>query len=371
MGRRRSFCLAGAAVLAVLALGLAAGYGPTLVFTLALAVPASDPWLLRLSVEPARDAVTIPAIGRTLDADLYRPAAPRRALVLVHGLSRSGRRHPDLARLALLLARRGQVVLVPELPGLTAFRLTGGETDEIRRVLRHLAASPAAAGLPLGVAGFSFGAGPALLAAADVPEVTLAGSFGGYADLRHVIRYVTTGVHRFDDQRYVRAQEEYNRWKLLSLLAGLVEEPDDRTRLDAIAAQKLGRPADPTADLEASLGPEARPVLALVLNRDEAAVDSLLAQLRPRARETLDALSPLPVVRRIPGRLLIAHGADDDSIPFTESLRLGDAAGPRARVVVLETFHHTGPRSLWRSLGPRLRDAWGLLRLAHDLLGAL
>jgi len=49
---------------------------------------------------------------------------------------------------------------------------------------------------PVAIAGFSFGAGPALLAAADLPGVRVVGSFGGYADLRNVIAYITTGVFR-------------------------------------------------------------------------------------------------------------------------------------------------------------------------------
>ncbi len=75
-----------------------------------------------------------------------------------------------------------------------------------------------------GIAGFSFGAGPALLAAADVPGLRVVGSFGGYADLTHVIAYVTTGAHDFDGRRYVQRQEEYNRWKLLALLVGFVQD---------------------------------------------------------------------------------------------------------------------------------------------------
>ena len=71
---------------------------------------------------------------------------------------------------------------------------------------------------------------------------------------------------------------------------------------------------------------------------------------------------------RLRARLLIAHGADDDSIPFTESLRLAEAAGPRARVVVLETFHHTGPGGVSTALYRRVADGAALLLLADEML---
>ena len=80
----------------------------------------------------------------------------------------------------------------------------------------------------VGIAGFSFGAGPALLAAAEVPGLRVAGTFGGYADLRRVIAYITTGVHSFGGRRYAQRPEEYNRWKLLALLTGFLENERDR-----------------------------------------------------------------------------------------------------------------------------------------------
>jgi hypothetical protein len=253
---------------------------------------------------------------------------------------------------------------VPELRTLAAFRLGGHEVVELRAALRYLAGL----GHPVGIVGFSFGAGPALLAAAEVPGLALVGSFGGYADLGNVVRYVTTGVHTFAGRRYVQRPEDYNRWKLLALLVGFVDAEGDRRLLGVIAGQKLKDPATDTGGLEASVGGEGRAVLELVVNRRESAVDGLLAGLPPRAREALAALSPLGIVCRLPGRLLIAHGEADDSIPFTESLRLAEAAGGRAGLWVLHTFHHTASRQFGPAVQERLRDAWSLLRLADGLL---
>jgi hypothetical protein len=355
-----------AAVLAVLVvLGLAVRFGGAAAFTLALGFPSADAWLARLATTPvARHEVTVPIEGGRLAADLYRPAEPRGAVLLVHGLSRAGRRHPEMVRLARLLARHRRLVLAPEFEGLAAFRLSGREVDEVEAALRHLGRL----GLPADVVGFSFGAGPALLAAARVPALRATGSFGGYADLRHVIGFVTTGVHRHRDRRYWTPQQEYNRWKLLSLLAGFAEDGPDRARLGTIAEQKLANPGVDTRPLAADLGEGGRRLLALAENRREEALPGLVARLPPGARRALEALSPLAAVPRLHGRLLLAHGRADDSIPFTESLHLADAAGPQARVVILRSFHHTGPRSLWDDLGARLRDGWGLVGLVDELL---
>src|SRR5215510_9734407 len=329
---------------------LSLAYGRALALSLALAVPAAESWLPGADV--VREEVQIPFAGQTLAADLYRSARPRGTILLVHGLSAAGRRQPDLARLARLLARHGALTLVPQFDSLAAFKLDGREVAAIVAALDY------ATGVtrPVAVAGFSFGAGPALLAAAERSDVRLAGSFGGYADLRAVVEYVTTGA----------GAEPYNRWKLLQLLAGLVGDAADRVELDAIARARLANPFEDTSRREAELGPNGRAVLALVHNRRADAVQALLAGLPADTHAALDRLSPLSAMSRLRGRALIAHGRADSSIPYTESVRLGEAAETQA--VILTTFHHTGPLSFGELMRSGVPDAWKLVGLAEALL---
>jgi len=360
-------CLVGFLVLAVA--GLAWRFGTATGLALSLAAPATEPWVDGLLDRPSREETTLAADSGRLQADLYRSARPRGVLLLVHGLSRAGRRQPDLERLAGLLARHGLLVVVPQFEGLAAFQLTGREIADVRAALREAAAlNPGAGSGSVAVAGFSFGAGPALLAAADVPGLRVVGSFGGYADLDHVIAYVTTGAYGFAGRRYVARQQDYNRWKLLALLVALVADDRDRRVLDDVARKKLADPGEDTVSVEQNLGPEGRAVLALVKNRDEDAVDGLVARLPDRAREALRQLSPLDAIPRIRARLLIAHGMADDSIPFTESQRLAAAAGERAHLTLFQTFHHTGPDTFWGSLWSRAGDGWRLVGVVDELL---
>jgi hypothetical protein len=246
-----------------------------------------------------------------------------------------------------------------------AFRLTGREVDEVGAVLVHARSlSPA-----VGLLGFSFGAGPALLAAAAAtPQPEVVAAFGGYADLRHVIRFVTTGVHYWQGQRLVQAQEEYNRWKLLSLLAGAVRAGRDPVLLRRLADRKLANPLDDTRALEAAVARHGRTLLALVTNRREEAVEPLLARLPAPVQAYLDRLSPLPAMARLRTRVVLAHAVQDTSIPYTESLRLAAHAAGRPRVVLLRSFHHAGPRPGWQWAADRARDGWELVGLADELL---
>ena len=325
--------------------------GPALALSIALAVPAAESWLPGADV--AREEVQIPFAGGTLAADLYRSARLRGTVLLVHGLSAAGRRQPDLARLARLLARHGLLTLVPQLDSLASFKLDGREITAIVAALDYAAG---VARRPVAIAGFSFGAGPALLAAAKRPDVRLAGSFGGYADLRTVIAYVTTDP----------GAEPYNRWKLLQLLAGLVGDARDRAGLDAIAAARLANPFEDTSHREAELHSAGRAVLALVHNRRADAVSGLFTGLSSDTHTALERLSPLSEMSRLRGRALIAHGRADSSIPYTESVRLAEAAETQA--IILTTFHHTGPLSFLELMRSGVPDAWKLVGLSEALM---
>src|SRR5438093_1188901 len=137
--------LLGAAALGASAAGLLwLGYGGALSLSLALALPATENWLP--GTEVTREEVPIPFAGRMLAADLYRPAhrpaRPRGVILLVHGLSPAGRRQPDLTRLGRLLARHGQLGLVPQFATLAAFTLDGPEIAAIGAALDRLSPLP-------------------------------------------------------------------------------------------------------------------------------------------------------------------------------------------------------------------------------------
>ncbi|RYG81504.1 hypothetical protein EON77_07675, partial [bacterium] len=80
----------------------------------------------------------------------YRPAAPRAALVLVHGVQYLGIHEPRLVRFARSLASEGVLVVTPELPELADYRIDPRSIDRIGLVTQDLARR---VGHPVGVVG--------------------------------------------------------------------------------------------------------------------------------------------------------------------------------------------------------------------------
>ena len=112
--KRRLSSLAVVVVLAdALMLGAAWHVVPALALAAALAVPHVELLVAPLYAEAGREHVVVDVAGASLRADLYRPARPRSAVVLVDD-SHARTWETDVTRLARALSRRNIAVLVPQ-----------------------------------------------------------------------------------------------------------------------------------------------------------------------------------------------------------------------------------------------------------------
>ena len=252
---------------------------------------------------PGRSAGAVAVAGERQP----HPICAGASLVLAHGLAPAGKDDPRLQRAAGLFARAGFAVAVPTIAGLTALRLRAADVET---VVATVGAMPG----PVSIVGVSVGAGPALLAAADVrvrDRVRAVLSLGGYASAPDLARHYLAG-----DPRLMRLFVEAN--------PDLMDESAQR---------------------------------ALVTGR--------LDELSPDLRRLLDDLSPERVVTALRGRLLIVHGREDPLVPYAQSVRLAEAAraaGPRVAIVGL--VGHVGGR-----LAVDVRDLAGLWAITYDLIG--
>lgn len=260
--------------------------------------PASRPLAAVVSEKPA-------AIDVYTRRSLGRPSG----LVLVHGLSPTGKDEPRLRQAAALLARAGWAVAVPTVDGLTRLRL---RPDDARVVVAAAQALRDERYVPVAVLGISLGAGPGLLAAGD-PEIASTVSavlaLGGYASAVELLRYTLTGAYRFEAIRGRQTPDE----------AAIAQF----ARANAELVDAAGR--------------------RLVANRDPDALDALVADLPASTRQLLTALSPAESLDRMSAPLFLVHGRTDPAVPFTETLRIerrARAAGLPVRAAIVGGVGH-------------------------------
>lgn len=312
--------------------------------------------------------------GRRLPASLLLPRAAARSAragrrapipvwVVLHGITRSGRDHPQLVRFARAVGSAGQAVLVPEIPEWRDIQLsTEATTSTIAASLGALERRPELACRRVGLVGFSFGAPQAIIAAAD-PSLAgrIAGvvAFGGYCSVEESTRFQFTGVHELDGHRESLAPDPYARWVVganyLTRIPGHEGAGGAAEALRALAAftgEHRVLATDPEVEPE-------RRRLADGLDAGERALFEVLApppgDLPDRERgkplaaglgavmARTPGLNPVPHLRhvRVPVRLL--HGAGDQLFPYTQTIKLGRAfpAGADVTTTVTGLFAHS------------------------------
>ncbi len=366
---RRRLKTAGVAAAALIALGLAA-------FWLALAPPrALEAAALLFELASGRVPALVPAAaswqsqGGSYQGDLYRPpGGARAALLLVPGAAETGKDDPRLVAFARGLADHGFLVLVPDLPGPKALRVGHEDIPEIRDAAAYLAGLPHGQG-PLGIAAISYGVGPAILAALEPGMGKVVGflvCIGGYYDSTSVITFFTTGYWRAAPGApwQLGKPNAYGKWVFVLANAVRLDSAADRERLARLAWTKLHDLNADTSALEPTLGPQGRAVMALLDNRDPAKVPALIATLPERISAEIAALDLADKdLSRLHAQVLLIHGRDDAIVPYSESVDLAAALGPRAHLYILAHLAHA-------SLSPGdLADALVLRRAAERLLG--
>jgi pimeloyl-ACP methyl ester carboxylesterase len=305
----------------------------------------------------------------SLPATVYRPARSRGALpawLVLHGLTRPGRAHPSLVRFARAVASAGNVVFVPDIPEWRELRVEPGRAvATIRAAVRALQLRDDVRHEHVGLFGFSFGATQGLVAAAEPHTASLlAGiaAWGGYYDLHRVFRYGLTGLHEHAGVTYQARPDPYGAWIIagnyLTRVPGHGDAEPVARALIRLAAEAGDRglyawePAfDPSkARLRAELPPSHRELFDMLApdTRAPALPQQPLLELADAiADAVLDCeplMDPRPYLPGLRVPVVFAHGRDDRLIPFSETLRLADAAPPAQTrsVTITALFQHSG-----------------------------
>ncbi|MFQ5895231.1 MAG: hypothetical protein ACE5JJ_05385 [Nitrospinota bacterium] len=317
----------------------------------ALLQPGPSSLLYQLTEPPTRRGLSLSVAGEALRSDLYLPAGegPHPGLLAIHGLTDRGKDDPNLARLAETLARGGWAVMVPEFPAMKALRAEAGEAKRVAAFFLALEKLQEVRRGSSGLLAFSFGAGPAFLAAArpEVRErVRYVVAFGAYYDPFNVIRFLTTGHYEFGGERFQGTPRREGKWFFVLFNLHTFDLGPWEQVVRAIVSRKLHDERAPIADLTRRLPPRGQKLLALVENSDPARFSSLLAEQPRQWLDRARALSMEGVLPRTRAKFFLIHGRLDPLVPHTESLRLQASAGDpeRVSVTLVRFFKHVETR---------------------------
>jgi pimeloyl-ACP methyl ester carboxylesterase len=325
---------------------------------------------------PLRDTVRYATALGERSADLYQsPEGSRAGIVLVPGAAARGHHDPRVVAVARTLARLRFAVLVPDMPGVRQYRVRDTDVLEVAGAFAWLTAQPALAPEGrAGMAGFSYGAGPVLVAAMQPDihrQVRFVMSVGGYFDLQNVICYFTTG-HAYTGatpaagdrpDAGLRPPHPYGQALFIRSNLDLLERGVDRGFLRSYADYLVGSDTELDEPVPGTLAPDALALYRLLVNHDPAAVPGLIANLPGQIRELLAGINPAGQdLSRLQAHLILLHGRSDNLIPYTESVALSRALPPgQARLFLIDGLAHV-------DLKPKAHDLPQLIAAMEALL---
>jgi pimeloyl-ACP methyl ester carboxylesterase len=332
----------------------------------------------RLSVQvprPVRESIIFETAGMERAADLYKPSQGARAgIVLVPGVAARGRRDARVVAVANTLARLDFTVLVPDMPGVRQYRMRSTDVREVADAFAWLLRRPRLAPPGhIGIAGFSYGAGPVLLAAVQ-PDIRDRVGFvlavGGYYSLDNVVTYLTTGYCRViapSGEVTLKTSRlsphSYSKAAFIRSNLDLLEHPADRGFFRSYAAYITGSNPEYAEPIPGYLAPDAQAFYDLITNHRPENVPILLDSLSRRMRAELQGINPASHdLTQLRADVILLHGRGDNLIPYTESVALANAlpAG-QARLFLIDGLAHVDFR-------PKHRDVPQLLHAMEALL---
>jgi pimeloyl-ACP methyl ester carboxylesterase len=332
------------------------------------------------------------ACGAT-KAYVYQPTtSPDGVYLVVPGLHYAGPDDPRLDRFCRVLAAAGMIVVAPFLSDFTRLAVTPAAADDATRAFDAARGIAAARGLSApAVFSISFGCTPAIEVAARAgDEVGALVLFGGYHDFFACIRYALS-ARAFDPSGRVLGLP-YDPVNAPAVFINLVAhlDVDDEVRFALagawleLARRTWGQPElrpharrMPIAErLAATLRPDLRRLFLIgsgLLPGGPALLEAALA----RATASFAFAFPGRRLADVRCPVVLAHGRDDDVIPWTETVRLAEdlAGGPPHRVFLTGLYGHTGaalptPGALARELGTMLDLVYALVDAPRGTLGA-
>jgi dienelactone hydrolase len=254
-------------------------------------------------------------------------------LVMVVGVHHLGINEPRLVSFARAFAAAGVAVLTPEPPDIADYRITPETIEVIGRSAQDLAHR---LGKPrVGVLGFSFSGGLALLAAADprfAPGISFVVAVGAHDDLSRVSRFfVNNQIFRPDGS--IERLHAHNYGALVLVYAHLEDffAPADLPTARKALRALLYEDGDAARAALQQLQPTARAKMQLLFDDKIDALSGELLKSIDKHRGEMEAVSPAGKLSDLKPDVLLLHGSEDNIIPATETLWLEHEV-PKARL---------------------------------------
>src|SRR4051794_20743939 len=250
-----------------------------------------------------------------------RDVAHPPGVVLLHGVHPLGIEEPRMVSFARALCASGVTVFTPPVKELADFRISPASIPTIglaAQALHHEVGRG-----PVGVIGFSFAGGLALLAAADpryANDIGFVAAIGAHEDLSRVARFFFTDqIQTVDGKTTLVPAHEYGGGVLAYTKAEKFFPDEAENARAAIRDWLSEQPEQVLKSSEAKLSPAGRIRFEMLRSRQfgESVTDFL--RMVAESKDEMAAVSPHGRLSALKAHVYILHGTEDNVTPASEA----------------------------------------------------
>ena len=276
----------------------------------------------------------------------YSKKYTHKTIIIFLGASPDGEKHKSLNFLAKALTQFGYNVFVPRIPPLMQLDISNKNVDWMTHIYSLIESRDDVNSKYITAVGISYGGGMLLKACLDSklvknpPKSILLYGAGCNADT--ILKFITKGEFKYNGEL---SRIEPHVWGLTVFFHHFIDDIDfgfDKNNIKRIIQLRINNEKEEShKQLKLLNNPEYKIADSIISGKIIPEVQLLVDQLMIEKSAYITDLSCKPICNQIALKTFIFHGANDNMIPFTESVQLNKLI-PDSSLLVSYLFGHKG-----------------------------
>ena len=298
----------------------------------------------------------------------YSKKYTHKTAILFLGASPDGEKHKAINYLAKTLTLFGYHVFIPRIPPLMVLDISNKNIDWITHIYQMVQSRKEINPNCITAVGISYGGGMLLKASLDNkmknPPPKSIFLYGAGCDVNTILKFITKGEFNYNgDIAKIKPHE----WGLTVFFHHFMDDIDfgiDKQNIKEVLQLRVNNEKEKAQEkLDLLKGKEFEITNSILSGEIIPEVQNIVDQVIIDKRDYIQDLSCQPICHKVSPKVFIFHGANDNMVPFSESIQLNQLIN-NSILLISYLFEHKGLSSK-SSILFKIRELTKLLRFFY------
>lgn len=269
-----------------------------------------------------------------------------KSAILFLGASPDGEKHKSLNFLAKILTHFGYNVFIPRIPPLMQLNISNINVNWMEHIYNDIKRRPDVNKKYIAAVGISYGGGMLLKASLsktfmDDPPKTFF-LYGAGCNVDTVLKFITKGEFDYNENSIKMKPHDWGLTVFFHHFMDEIEFGFDKTKIKEVIRLRIqNKKQEANEKLKLLKGDEFSITNSIISGNITKDVLDLVDKTINKKKHYIDELSCKPICHKIGPKTFIFHGANDNMVPFSESVQLNQLI-PGSELLISYLFEHKG-----------------------------